>query len=60
MNSNFGLIDPLEQPVRDKGQRRQAVLERARAAFAAWMRENGIEAAEVPGSAASVVTGEGP
>ncbi len=59
MNSNFGLIDPLEQPVRDKGQRRQAVLERARAAFAAWMRENGIERAEVPG-AATGVAGEGP
>jgi methylenetetrahydrofolate--tRNA-(uracil-5-)-methyltransferase len=59
MNSNFGLVDPLEQPVRDKGQRRQAVLDRARSTFAGWMREHGIEAAEVPGSAASVVAGEG-
>jgi methylenetetrahydrofolate--tRNA-(uracil-5-)-methyltransferase len=46
MNSNFGLIDPLEEHVRDKGLRRQRVVERARADFAAW-----IEAQQLAGAA---------
>jgi methylenetetrahydrofolate--tRNA-(uracil-5-)-methyltransferase len=36
MNSNFGLLDPLAEHVRDKGVRRQRLVERARADFAAW------------------------
>jgi methylenetetrahydrofolate--tRNA-(uracil-5-)-methyltransferase len=36
MNSNFGLLDPLAEHVRDKGLRRQRLVERARADFAAW------------------------
>jgi len=51
MNSNFGLVEPLAEPVRDKGRRRQALVERARAAFAEWLRASGVEAAEMPGLA---------
>ena len=42
MNSNFGLLDPLETPVRDKAQRRQAVVERARLQFGKWREAAGI------------------
>jgi methylenetetrahydrofolate--tRNA-(uracil-5-)-methyltransferase len=37
MNSNFGLLDPLPEPVRDKALRRQRTVERARADFAGWL-----------------------
>jgi methylenetetrahydrofolate--tRNA-(uracil-5-)-methyltransferase len=37
MNSNFGLLDALSEPVRDKAARRQQVVARARADFAAWV-----------------------
>ena len=46
MNSNFGLIDPLEEEVRDKQRRRQRLSERAQAEFAAWMERHGILSAE--------------
>jgi methylenetetrahydrofolate--tRNA-(uracil-5-)-methyltransferase len=49
MNSNFGLLDPLEEPVRDKIRKRELLSERARADFAAWMEASGIE---VPAGAA--------
>jgi methylenetetrahydrofolate--tRNA-(uracil-5-)-methyltransferase len=49
MNSNFGLLDPLEEPVRDKTRKRAMLAERARADFAAWMEASGIE---VPAGAA--------
>jgi methylenetetrahydrofolate--tRNA-(uracil-5-)-methyltransferase len=49
MNSNFGLLDPLAEHVRDKQQRREQLVERARADFAAWMAENGVESAEAAG-----------
>lgn len=42
MNSNFGLIDPLEEPIRDKEQRRARLVERAREDFAAWMETHDI------------------
>jgi methylenetetrahydrofolate--tRNA-(uracil-5-)-methyltransferase len=42
MNSNFGLLDPLLQPVRDKAARRQHVVERARADFAGWVAAAGV------------------
>ncbi len=48
MNSNFGLVEPLLGHFRDKGRRREALVERARAEFGGWMRAAGIEAAEVP------------
>jgi methylenetetrahydrofolate--tRNA-(uracil-5-)-methyltransferase len=44
MNSNFGLLDPLEDHIRDKTLRRQRVVARARADFARWMRETGPDA----------------
>ena len=44
MNSNFGLLDPLEEQVRDKIRKRELLSERARADFAAWMEASGIEA----------------
>ncbi len=37
MNSNFGLLDPLPEPVRDKGARRKRIVERARAEFREWV-----------------------
>jgi methylenetetrahydrofolate--tRNA-(uracil-5-)-methyltransferase len=49
MNSNFGLLDPLEEPVRDKIRKRALLAERARAHFAAWMEASGVE---VPAGAA--------
>ncbi|MBW3630244.1 MAG: methylenetetrahydrofolate--tRNA-(uracil(54)-C(5))-methyltransferase (FADH(2)-oxidizing) TrmFO [Gemmatimonadetes bacterium] len=45
MNSNFGLIDPLETNVRDKQQKRDLLSERGQADFAAWMAANGMESA---------------
>jgi hypothetical protein len=42
MNSNFGLIAPLTEYVRDKGERRTAVVDRAGRDFALWMATHGI------------------
>ena len=42
MNSNFGLLDPLDPPVKDKEEKRALLVERARADFAGWMDEAGI------------------
>ncbi|HET7275739.1 MAG TPA: methylenetetrahydrofolate--tRNA-(uracil(54)-C(5))-methyltransferase (FADH(2)-oxidizing) TrmFO [Longimicrobiaceae bacterium] len=42
MNSNFGLVDPLPQRVKDKQKKRALVAERGQADFTAWMDENGI------------------
>lgn len=42
MNSNFGLLDPLEDPVRDKALRRQRLAERAEADFARWLESASI------------------
>lgn len=36
MNSNFGLLDPLETHVRDKALRRERLVQRARDEFATW------------------------
>ncbi|HEX7117688.1 MAG TPA: methylenetetrahydrofolate--tRNA-(uracil(54)-C(5))-methyltransferase (FADH(2)-oxidizing) TrmFO [Longimicrobiales bacterium] len=47
MNSNFGLLDPLNERVRDKRRKRERLVERARAAFAAWLEAHGIERVEV-------------
>ena len=38
MNSNFGLLDPLTEHVRDKSLRRQRMVERARGDFAMWVQ----------------------
>ena len=47
MNSNFGLIDPLETRERDKQRKRELISERGQADFAAWMEANGVESAGV-------------
>jgi methylenetetrahydrofolate--tRNA-(uracil-5-)-methyltransferase len=46
MNSNFGLLDPLDAEVRDKHRRRELLSERAQAHFAAWMERHGIRSTE--------------
>jgi len=39
INSNWGLVDPLPQKVRDKTRKRELLAERARTDFVAWMQE---------------------
>jgi methylenetetrahydrofolate--tRNA-(uracil-5-)-methyltransferase len=46
MNSNFGLIDPLETRVRDKDEKREKLSQRAQADFAAWMDAHELRVAE--------------
>jgi folate-dependent tRNA-U54 methylase TrmFO/GidA len=46
MNSNWGLVDPLNRRIRDKRARRAAMGERAYADFRAWMERVGLEPAE--------------
>src|SRR5690606_1714880 len=46
MNSNFGLVDPLEERIRDKQQRRERLSERGQKDFAAWMDQHGVRSAE--------------
>ncbi len=46
MNSNFGLVDPLPAPIRDKQRKREAIAARAQADFAGWMRDNEIASIE--------------
>ena len=46
MNSNFGLLDPLETEMRDKQKKRERLSERGQADFAAWMSRHGIRSAE--------------
>ena len=57
MNSNFGLVDPLEVRIRKKKEKRQKTAERAQRHFADWMTENGIEPVATPGE--PVATAEG-
>jgi methylenetetrahydrofolate--tRNA-(uracil-5-)-methyltransferase len=47
MNSNFGLLDPLAERVRDKQERRERLAERAAEAFEGWLGEHGITPAPV-------------
>ena len=47
MNSNFGLLDPLDRPGKMKKEEKRALLvERARADFGAWMDAHDLRAAE--------------
>ena len=48
MNSNFGLLDPLDRVVKDKEERRAALVERARADFEAWMEAHDLRVAAEP------------
>lgn len=43
MNSNFGLLDPLPQEPRAKQQRRERLVERARADFADWLKQHELQ-----------------
>jgi methylenetetrahydrofolate--tRNA-(uracil-5-)-methyltransferase len=47
MNSNFGLLQPLDEYVRDKGARREKTVQRALANFSSWMVDNQIDDAEI-------------
>jgi len=51
MNSNWGLVEPLDQRVKDKERKRELMAERAQADFLEWMRANGVE------SSATLVVG---
>jgi methylenetetrahydrofolate--tRNA-(uracil-5-)-methyltransferase len=46
MNSNFGLLDPLPQRVKDKEEKRALLAERARADFGAWMDAHELRVGE--------------
>lgn len=48
MNSNFGLLSPLEARVRDKRRKREMQAERGERALAGWMETHGIAGVEVP------------
>ena len=42
MNSNWGLVDPLNRRVKDKVKKREMLAERAETGFKAWMEASGI------------------
>jgi folate-dependent tRNA-U54 methylase TrmFO/GidA len=42
MNSNFGLLEPLSDPPRDKSLRRQKLVELAEREFDAWLATIGV------------------
>ncbi len=44
MNSNWGLVEPLNRRIRDKRERREALAQRAEDDFLAWMTEAGVDA----------------
>jgi methylenetetrahydrofolate--tRNA-(uracil-5-)-methyltransferase len=44
MNSNFGLLEPLEERIRDKKARRARLAERALADMVGWAEEIGVDA----------------
>jgi methylenetetrahydrofolate--tRNA-(uracil-5-)-methyltransferase len=48
MNSNFGLLDPLDEPVRDKGARRERLVQRARTDFAEWAAAHALAESVAP------------
>jgi len=51
MNSNWGLVDPLDRRVKDKKVKRDMLAERAHQDFTAWMGASGIQVAHVDGAA---------
>jgi methylenetetrahydrofolate--tRNA-(uracil-5-)-methyltransferase len=48
MNSNWGLVEPLPERVRDKSAKRRALAERAQTDWLAWMDTAGLEPADEP------------
>jgi methylenetetrahydrofolate--tRNA-(uracil-5-)-methyltransferase len=47
MNANFGLLEPLSQPIKDKGKRKERLVERAVADFDAFATTLGVTKANV-------------
>jgi methylenetetrahydrofolate--tRNA-(uracil-5-)-methyltransferase len=45
MNSNWGLVDPLNERIRDKRRKRERLAARAQIDFLGWLAEVGLEAA---------------
>ena len=43
MNSNWGLVDPLPERIRDKKKKREVLAARAQEDFLAWMEAGGVE-----------------
>ena len=43
MNANFGLLEPLERPVRDKARKKELLVQRALAEMDVFARELGVE-----------------
>jgi methylenetetrahydrofolate--tRNA-(uracil-5-)-methyltransferase len=48
MNSNFGLLEPLEERVRNKREKRARLAERAGGALRAWLASSGIDPVAAP------------
>ncbi|HEV8305662.1 MAG TPA: methylenetetrahydrofolate--tRNA-(uracil(54)-C(5))-methyltransferase (FADH(2)-oxidizing) TrmFO [Gemmatimonadales bacterium] len=43
MNANFGLVEPLEKPVKDKGKKKEKLVERAMGEIDRFARQIGVE-----------------
>jgi methylenetetrahydrofolate--tRNA-(uracil-5-)-methyltransferase len=43
MNANFGLVEPLSEPVKDKKRKRELIAERALAEMERWKNEVAVE-----------------
>ena len=52
MNSNWGLVEPLEERIRDKRAKREALAERARVDFERWIAQLDIAGVPVPATPA--------
>ena len=52
MNSNFGLVDPLAERIRNKAQKRERLAERALGDLQRWLTETGTDAVAAPQGAA--------
>lgn len=48
MNANFGLVDDLPNPIRDKKRKREMIAERALGAMTEWARAIGVDSATNP------------
>ena len=48
MNSNFGLLDPLDVHIRDKGARRNALIQRAQSDFTTWIDAHALTLPDDP------------
>jgi hypothetical protein len=48
MNSNWGLVEPLSERVRDKREKRLRLAERALVDFVDWLARSGVEPAVDP------------